>query len=314
MPIAAELSRLIAAKAAIRTAIEAKGVSVPIGDTLEDYAAHIDAISTGPATAPSAFTVGMWSLTGGNAQATIGIGSLPANGGSPITALQYRQDGGAAVTMSGTGTGDRIVASLTNGTEYDYEVRAVNAIDAGAWSDLKSVTPAAPGVTYIRFSTLSGMTETGNGTDGWIYTGSASNGTAGTPDWNLPLGTAGGFAVDTTPGGSEPMLGLYTSASGAWDAGFLILMYVSGLNWILEGGPGFTNLATTPRTHTAGDIARIRYSDTGNTYLVEIARAADPATWLTLGTGTYARSGPLYPRLTSFGAAGAVLSDARVVT
>jgi hypothetical protein len=156
------------------------------------------------------------------------------------------------------------------------------------------------------------MTETGNGTDGWIYTGSASNGTAGTPDWNLPLGTAGGFAVDTTPGGSTPMLGLYTSASGAWDSGFLILMYASGSNWVLEGDPGFTNLVTTPRAYTSGDIARLRYSDTGNTYLAEIATAAAPTTWLTLGTGTYARSGTLYPRLTSFGAAGAVLTDARV--
>jgi len=218
--------------------------------------------------------------------------------------------------MSGTGTGDRIVASLTNGTEYDYEVRAVNAIGAGAWSDLKSVTPAAPGVTYIRFSPLSGMTETGNGTDGWIYTGTASNGTAGSPDWSLPLGTAGGFAVDTTMGGSTPMLGLYTSTSGAWDSGFLILMYATGvgINWILEGGPGFTNLVTTPRTYAAGDIARLRYGDTGNTYTAEIARAEAPTTWLVIGAGTYARSGPLYPRLTSFGAAGAVLSDARVVT
>lgn len=310
MPIADELSRIIAAKAAIRTSIIAKGVSVPAGDPIENYAAYIDAITGGSPTAPSAFTAGMWTLTGGDAQATIDITSLPANGGSAITSLQYRIDGGSAVTLSGTGTGPRTVTGLTNGTAYAFELRAVNAIGSGAWGDTKNVTPAAAGITYIEFATLSNMTAGGAAGATRTYTGSASDGTAGGPDWNLPIATAGGLQVATTIGGSTPLCGLYTTTSGAWDSNFLIIAYPSSGNWVVNG-PGFSDLVTTARTYTDGDHVRVGYSDTGNTYTVQIARAADPATWLTLGAGTQARSGTLYPRLTSFGAAGAVFTGPR---
>ncbi len=309
MPIATELNRIIAAKAAIRAAIEAKGVSVPIGDTLEDYAAYIAAISSGPATAPSAFTAGMWTLTAGDTQATIGVTSLPANGGSPITALQYRIDGGTAVTMSGTGTGDRIVTGLTNGTEVDFELRAVNAIGNGAWGDLKSVTPVAPSVTYIEFSTLSSMTAGGSAGATRTYTGTAAEGTAGTPSATLAMGSAGGIQVQINNAGTDPMIGLYTSASGAWNAGIQIIMYKSSADWVVNDAA--FNVLGSIVGYTVGDNARIRY-DTGNTYFAEIERAATPGTWTTIATGTLARSVTLHPRLCSFGGSGVVFTGARV--
>lgn len=190
--------------------------------------------------------------------------------------------------------------SVSAGATANFTVVADEAVSY-QWQQL------VESVNYIRFSSLSSMTETGNSTTGWIYTGTASNGTAGTPDWDLPLGVAASFSTQTTLGGSTPMVGLYTSTSGAWDAGIHIIAYPSGGNWIAENS-SFSSLVTTVRTYEAGDYVRIGYSNTGNTYLIEIARTGTPNTWLTLGTGILSRSGTLYPRVSSFGAAGAVLT------
>lgn len=109
---------------------------------------HAMGIVPTPATAPAAFTAGDWTAA---ATATAGeisfdLVTLPSDGGSAITALEYRVDGGAAIAFTGTGTGVRVVtAGLTAGVASDLEVRAVNAVGAGAWSDVKNRTPAASG-------------------------------------------------------------------------------------------------------------------------------------------------------------------------
>lgn len=106
------------------------------------------ATPTAAAAAPSAFVAGDWTLAAGDGQAALTITTLPNNGGSAITALQYRLNAGSAVALSGTGAGSRTISSLTNGTAYSVQVRAVNAVGPGTWSDTKSVTPAAqPGGT-----------------------------------------------------------------------------------------------------------------------------------------------------------------------
>jgi hypothetical protein len=95
------------------------------------------------ATAPAAFTAGQWTATAGATSIVVNITALPSDGGSAITALQYRLDGGSPVAFSGTGTGSRTITGLTASVEYDVEIRAVNAVGSGAWSDLKSATPTA---------------------------------------------------------------------------------------------------------------------------------------------------------------------------
>jgi len=101
--------------------------------------------SSPAATAPAAMTVGQWSAepTATPGQIGINIGTLPSDGGSAITALQYRVGTGAAVALTGTGTGLRLVTTgFTAGVAADIQVRAVNAVGAGAWSDTKTRTPA----------------------------------------------------------------------------------------------------------------------------------------------------------------------------
>lgn len=94
----------------------------------------------GGGVAPAAFVIGDWTLTPIAGGLRINVTTLPSDGGSAITALQYRLDGGSWVTMAGTGTGTRDVGSLSE-VEYDVELRAVNAIGSGLASDIKSATP-----------------------------------------------------------------------------------------------------------------------------------------------------------------------------
>jgi hypothetical protein len=102
------------------------------------------------ATAPAALTVGQWSAepTATPGEIGINIATLPSDGGSAITALEYRVGTGAAVALTGTGTGLRVVtAGFTAGVAAAIQVRAVNAVDADPanWSDVKTRTPAAAG-------------------------------------------------------------------------------------------------------------------------------------------------------------------------
>lgn len=103
----------------------------------------------GGATAPTAFAVGDWTLTNPETGTTlsVNISSLPDNGGSTITNVEYRVDGGAW-TSSG-GTVSFTITSLTAGTEYDVELRAVNGIGNGATGDLKSATPTAIPAAFV---------------------------------------------------------------------------------------------------------------------------------------------------------------------
>jgi hypothetical protein len=134
------------------------------------YLVAASVVEAGPvaATAPAAFTVGQWTAdaTLVPGQISFNLDPLPSNGGSAITALEYRVGTGAAIAFVGTGTGVRVVtAGLTAGTPVDLQVRAVNAVNPGAWSDVKNRTPLASGgagVTFVAaatpYSTVSSLT------------------------------------------------------------------------------------------------------------------------------------------------------------
>ncbi len=110
---------------------------VPYKETLTVVKAYLTS------TAPAAFVAGNWTATAGVGSIEVNITALPSDGGSAITALQYRLNGGAAVAFTGTGTGIRTISGLTGGVSYDVEIRAVNENGAGAWSDIKARTPTS---------------------------------------------------------------------------------------------------------------------------------------------------------------------------
>lgn len=194
MSIASEISRLQSAKAAIRAAIQDKGVTVGESLTFSEYAARIALIEGGApvGSVPNQFSVDDWSIAPGNESVTINILTLPNNGGSAITALQYRIGSGAAVTMSGTGTGTRVVSGLTNGQTVFFSVRAVNAVGDGTWSSLKGTQPSAlsGGAVQVSSTSLSGPSTWGTTLDVTIPPGMVAN-----DRLVLITGSAGGFGV-----------------------------------------------------------------------------------------------------------------------
>jgi Fibronectin type III domain len=122
------------------SAVNGTGTSAPSG--------VLGAIPAGAATAPNAPT---------GLGATAGIASValawtaPFNGGSVITdyTVQYRTTAGPGswntFSHSASTATAITVTGLTNGTGYDFQVAAVNAIGTSAYSSNVSATPTATG-------------------------------------------------------------------------------------------------------------------------------------------------------------------------
>lgn len=73
---------------------------------------------------------------------TITIAALPADGGSALTQLEFTVNGGAGSTVFATAPFsatpfDVDVTIPADDTVYDMEIRAVNAVNDGGWSDTK---------------------------------------------------------------------------------------------------------------------------------------------------------------------------------
>ncbi|MEQ5793129.1 hypothetical protein LZ686_00575 [Paracoccus sp. NFXS7] len=104
------------------------------------------------ATAPVPFAAGDWSLaTGLEAnQLVVNIASLPANGGSQITAIQYSANGGTWTALpGGAGTGPRTLTMPAAATSYSIRLRAVNAVGNSTPGDTKTATSGAAGAPAI---------------------------------------------------------------------------------------------------------------------------------------------------------------------
>lgn len=103
MSIASELTRIQGAKADIKAAIEAKGVTVPSSALIDDYADYVDAIQQGSATVATTTT---------------------AVGGSNVSSLAFTVSGKPkmfAVQLSLASSG----SYLTNSSTSTYLVSAV---------------------------------------------------------------------------------------------------------------------------------------------------------------------------------------------
>jgi len=111
------------------------------------------------------------SIGSGNAELSAFFTAPANNGGSIITNYKYSSNAGSSfTTRSPASTASPIkITGLTNGTEYDVRIRAVNSIGDGSISNALSGTPSAPAPAGIPYSTsqivLAGFNDTNVGVD-----------------------------------------------------------------------------------------------------------------------------------------------------
>ena len=142
-------------------------------------------------TVPGAIT--NLSATPGNAQATL-TWTAPSNGGSAITRYDYRYSTNNGSTWSSwiefSGlTTTRTMTSMTNGTTYVFQVRAVNSIGAGNASNSASVTPTAGSTVPGAITNLSATPGNAQATLTWT---APSNGGSAITRYDYRYSTNGG--------------------------------------------------------------------------------------------------------------------------
>lgn len=163
--------------------------------------------------APAPFASGQWSIadlgTGGDAQIT--VTSLPDDGGSPISALFARVNGGPAINLGGGGTGTYLLANrFTDGVAASVTIFALNAEGEGAEGPAKSITTSAPGGGSTQVLSHNGLSFTvtevldqGVHADGspWVVVG------------------AGGQITGTTPASGQVARSYVGGSSSEWSHG-----------------------------------------------------------------------------------------------
>lgn len=106
--------------------------------------------------APAQFGMNDWAVATGleENQVVFSIATLPSDGGSAITALQYTINGGTTWTaLSAITTGSYVVVMPAADALYNFQIRAVNAVDNGIASDTKSARSGAVIIEYPSLTT-----------------------------------------------------------------------------------------------------------------------------------------------------------------
>jgi predicted phage tail protein len=175
-----------------------------------------DATPAGPgATAPDA-PVDL-SATAGDGSAVLGWSAPASDGGSPLTGYNV-YEGTSAGGESTTPVNDTplaadatsfLVPNLTNGTQYFFVVKAVNAVGEGAASNEADATPSG-GTTTAPDAPIGLSAAAGDGSATLTWSAPADNGGSAITGYNVYEGTsAGGEAA--TPVNNAPLAADATS-------------------------------------------------------------------------------------------------------
>jgi hypothetical protein len=205
-----------------------------------------------------------------------------------------------------------------------HKMRSVEQDEVSNFSGLAITNNIAATTSHIRFDTTVGahVVESGNGTTGWIYTGSVDAFIANGPEnyayTSKSLGsTVNGYLLGTLTGspntGADTASSLFgltaTRALFEGAVGYCIGEGHSLYKVILEDGVIATPNGATGVVPTAGDLLRI--TRTGSTIVAEVSQNSG-GTWTTIHTWTGASTGVLYGGL-ALGAPGspAQITDPR---
>lgn len=226
-------------------------------------------------TVPSALAAPV--VTASTAQLSATWSSPPSDGGSPVTSYDLRhsvQSANSWTTVTGV-TAPRVITSLANGTTYEVQVRAVNAVGNGAWSPSGTGTPAASVFGFRGITTSS----TPQGTSMAVPVGAVTGDTLifiASRDFDIggsvsapATATAVGTPTDQTGGFASFLVwriyswnGSTTNydfgQSGSW-AGERCIIAVQGTASAATAGTyqvgAGTTLAWTGMTMSSGDLA-----------------------------------------------------------
>jgi hypothetical protein len=149
--------------------------------------AYGSSVNGTPATVPSA--VGTVTPTPGDEEVALAW-SAPANGGSAITdyIVQYKETSSGTwltFTDGATSSTGATVTGLTNDTDYDFRVAAINVIGTGTYSATATSTPTAPSGSPPGWYGVSDASTTNSGhvsSNNATYSTARSNTTGGAVD------------------------------------------------------------------------------------------------------------------------------------
>ena len=182
---------------------------VAAGGAVTFRTAVSDAVTATPQGGAPAQPTGL-AAEAGNAQATL---TWDDPGDASITKYQIKQDAAAWADISGSSasTTSHTAETLTNGTAYTFQIRAVNdhdgdsTDDPGTASDTVTVTPGVPaapaslvtaaGNAQVTLTWTAPASDNGSAVTGYEYT---SNADAATPAWtDVPDSGSDGRADET---------------------------------------------------------------------------------------------------------------------
>lgn len=147
------------------------------------------------ATTPSAPT--NLTATAGNSQVEVAF-TAGADGGASITNYEYSTDGGTTWTaLNPADTASPVtITGLTNGTQYNIKLRAINSVGSGVSSTTVAATPNIPSVLSSSIASLTGFsTCTGTASVEQSFTVSGSN-----LNTNVTVTAPTGFEVSLSSG------------------------------------------------------------------------------------------------------------------
>lgn len=137
-------------------------IDAGMGGSYDAGSAAKEGTATSAATVPDAPV--LTSIGTGNAELSAFFTAPASNGGSIITNYKYSINKGISfTTRSPASSASPIkITGLTNGTEYDVRIRAVNSIGDGTISNALSGTPVAPAPSGIVVATTNAVNISGS--------------------------------------------------------------------------------------------------------------------------------------------------------
>jgi len=236
------------------------------------------AVATAPA-APGSFTA-----AAGDAQVTL-TWTTPNNGGSPIMKYQISYGAMASYTTnwsdisgSGAATVNHTITGLTNGTGYTFEVRAVNAVGAGASSGMQTATPAAAATVPAA---PSNFTATAGDAQVMLSWTTPNNGGSPITKYQISYGATAGYMANWSDINGSGAVTVSHTVTGLTN-GTSYTFEIRAVNTVGVGASTGTQTATPSATGVAPVITTTSLSNgkVGEAYSQTLAATGDdPKTW-----------------------------------